>query len=561
MYITERNDYWWLQSEKMTSDEETSTSAAPERAAAKPRISANCYVKSQFSTAQDAECFVTNGRLILAFSSQVGWFKQVPVLDTFYGMEIMLNSLGLGDVLLRKVLSGVQIEEDCSLQQTEFLLLALDQWMRPHLQLMAVDFAAKSFEIKRDLPLSFGDSSVASVGKILRTSERDRFVVVVGDKRRNWAFRYDHKEGTVRAFHDSTVEISGHFFDFQVHSNQLVCVRHLPPVLERKRPEIHVRFVDLESGAQVEAQKAAGSLVSSIRALVDTCMAGDFLYVFTKNDVHTPIRPLRLRLPDGQWEAVASEPFGLYDFGRLVSCFQQGVWSLHCLHTWSMGGQTVEQFRSYRIPLSCPDRLAFRSWFSLLKQADVKLDVPKNGPCRLLSPTGLFLNKVVFANNERILIRRDIDACNHLLQFAPTSSKNALHLRALATLPEDHGPERAPDFPRADDWEQAALQAAIEESLRTFKLQTANKTKSGTGTKERSVENDREQADVQKKPVKEEVDYEVEYDDYGETDDEEDDEEEEEEEPEVNIELPASPPKHEDASEESDDADDWEIVS
>ncbi|KAI6240299.1 hypothetical protein M3Y99_00461400 [Aphelenchoides fujianensis] len=543
----------------MTSDEETSTSAAPARAAAKPRILANCYVKSQFSTAQDAECFVTNGRLILAFSSQVGWFKRVPVLDTFYGMEIMLTSLGVGDVLLRKVLSGVQIEEDCTLQQTEFLLLALDQWMRPHLQLMAADFAAKSFEIKRDLPLSFGDSSVASVGKILRTSERDRFVVVVGDKRHNWAFRYDHKEGSLRACHDSTVEFNGDFFDFQLHSNQLVCVRHVPPFLERKTPEIHVRLIDLESGAQVEAQTAKGKLISSMREIVSTCMAGDFLYVLTKKDVHTPICSLRLRLPDGQWEAVKSEPFGQHHFGRPVSCFQQGVWSLHCLHRWTMGRQTIEQFRSYRIPLSCPERLAFRSWFSLLKQSDVELDVVKNGPCHLLSPTGLFLNKVVFRNEERMLIRRDIDAWDHLLQLAPTSSQTIDQSRSLLTFPIDEMPENILEFPRADDWEQAALQKAIEESLRTFKLQTTAETKSGAGTKERSAEKVLEQPAVQKKQV--EVDYEVEYDDYGETDDEEDEEEVEEPEPEVKVELPKSPSKPEDAAEESDDADDWEIVS
>ncbi|KAI6241915.1 hypothetical protein M3Y99_00294700 [Aphelenchoides fujianensis] len=382
------------------------------------------------------------------------------------------------------------VEEDCSLRRATFLLLALSQVGRPHLLLMAIDFALKSFEIRRDLPLTFGERSVASAGKILRAGG-ERFVVVVSHRKQHCALVYDHAEQAA----------------FQMKG---------------------------------------------------TCMAGDFLYVLAKSARHCPFRAFRLRLPDGEWEAVESPPFGYEDLGYPLQCLQQGVWSLHCRRKTTFDKETVEEFRSYRIPMTCPESLALRSWFAILGQAGAEVDVPEGGPCSPLAATGLCLNRVFFLQKEKILIRADVDAWDILLDREPSPSDRVL-------------PAVAQQYGWSNTLEYNALQDAIEASFRTLKIEAAAAVASSAVSKEQNPKFDSEQT-VEQTPMEAEVD--IDFDDYnyGESDsdgteDEEQHEQQEgqskkkmEAEPDVASVVTSSTMRIDDYMENADDTADWEFV-
>ncbi|KAI6228576.1 hypothetical protein M3Y99_01208200 [Aphelenchoides fujianensis] len=337
---------------------------------------------------------------------------------------------------------------------------------RPLLRVLDVDFTAKNFRIARtfELPLArpvnpnrervvaawFGERRELPHPPlvnhaILRTPEPQRFLVVVGDARGPAAFVFDHAMGAVEAVRNGEALTRGLFVALQLLEQQLVCVgRALARWNAPERLAVRVVLVDLETGGERLIPVEQWFFTEVNWRVESTCMRGGCLHVLVKEPgSEEAIRVFALRLPEGFWKELECGQFGAFSFDQTISAFQAGVWTVHCRRTPTFGDFAAWEFHSFRIPMTCPESLLWRSWFSLLGRPNIRVDVPGGFLFRLLSPTGLFTNRVAFLHQQTVVIREDLDSAGQ---------PSAAVIQA--------------GFPRRGDAEeQAALEAAIERSL------------------------------------------------------------------------------------------------
>ncbi|KAI6238483.1 hypothetical protein M3Y99_00687300 [Aphelenchoides fujianensis] len=205
-----------------------------------------------------------------------------------------------------------------------------------------------------------------------------------------------------------------------------------------------------------------------------TCMKGNWLYVLAKNpESEEAIRAFGVQLPDGYWKSVVSESFGAFAFDQAVSALQAGVWTVHCGRMRSACRRSVHEFHSYRIPMTDPESMLWRSWFSLLTRPGIQVDVPQGdaSQCRLLSRTGDFTNRIAFLHQQTIVVRDDFET-EKTSGAVPLDEQTSSNDRPLQT--------------RAKTLEQAELEAAIEESLRACSGKMA--ASNATGDEQRAGE-------------------------------------------------------------------------
>ncbi|KAI6239738.1 hypothetical protein M3Y99_00540000 [Aphelenchoides fujianensis] len=328
---------------------------------------------------------------------------------------------------LRNVL---QVEEDASQQQVTLLLVVSDSGERPSIRVMALDFMAKTFKLSLPIPLVQRRQMCAHPPPILRTADAHRFVVVLPAWGGVLAFVFDLARSRVEAIHGGrelvwpgliNLQAAGfHPVGFQLFGNQLVCVGQHPESARATSADSHtvrVALFDLASGERTDVSTERSLFYEQRSQIKSVCMRDEFVYALAKNpNTSAPMRVFRLQLPHGKWEAVQAVHFGGFEFAAPTCCFHQGIWTVHCRRTTTVGFRSLQEFYSYRIPIARPETLAHRAWFSVLSRPNFDLDVPQTGACRLLSRTGLFLNKVAFVHQQTILIREDLDPFEVLRQ-------------------------------------------------------------------------------------------------------------------------------------------------
>ncbi|KAI6222900.1 hypothetical protein M3Y99_01488100 [Aphelenchoides fujianensis] len=140
----------------------------------------------------------------------------------------------------------------------------------------------------------------------------------------------------------------------------------------------------------------------------------------------------------------------------------EGIFCMHPVHRTFVKRRLINEFHSYRIPIDRPESLGYLAWFEVLRFDHQEIDVLQRGACRPLSPSGFYLNKILFLSPHRIFIRPDVDLPPRPRTRLQPLSRPLQASRLVSGLPPiDHEADR----------EEEELQRAILESLRLAREQ------------------------------------------------------------------------------------------